>query len=239
VSTNWQDFQPISITKSSAQTASQLLWTCCLVINRRRMPRAAANSAAGMLRILDDVEIEVVTDQTITVLSDTQFPRGERMVLWAPAEDGGEVPVRVRAVQRQADMASASLRHRVKFDVDAIAASLDEPDRATRPATAASRQVGSIMREVPVKLVDLSGAGCLVESPVRITEGAVGWLSVNSRHGQHHEIVRVCRSDWRIERFWPCTAGIEFLTLEAPPSASLRRNVALFTTTDQESHDRT
>ena len=202
------------------------------------MPRAAANSAAGMLRILDDVEIEVVTDQTITVLSETQFPRGERMVLWAPAEDGGEVPVRVRAVQRQADLAAAALRHRVKFDVDAIAAPLDEPDRTTRPA-AASRQIGSVMREVPVKLVDLSGSGCLVESPVRIAEGAVGWLSVNSEHAEHHEIVRVCRSDWRIERFWPCTAGIEFLTLEAPPSAALRRNIALFTTADQESHDRT
>jgi len=192
-----------------------------------------------MLRILDDVEIEVVTDQTITVLSDTQFPRGERMVLWAPAEDGGEVPVRVRAVQRQADLASTSLRHRIKFDVDAIEAPLDEPDRAARPAASVGRQIGSIMREVPVKLVDLSGAGCRVESPVRIIEGAVGWLSVNSQHGQHHEIVRVCRSDWQIERFWPCTAGIEFLTLEAPPSASLRLNVALFTTTDQESHDRT
>ena len=95
------------------------------------------------------------------------------------------------------------------------------------------------MREVPVKLVDLSAAGCLVESPVRITEGAVGWLSVNSERTRHHEIVRVCRSDSRIERFWPCMAGIEFLTLEAPPSAALRRNVALFTTAGQATNDRT
>ena len=193
-----------------------------------------------MLRILDDVQIEAVTDKSITVLSDTQFPRGERMVLWAPADDGGEVPVRIRAVERQADLASASLRHRVRFDVDAIAAPFDEADRAARPATASSdSRIGSIVREVPVKLVDLSAAGCLVESPVRITEGVVGWLSVNSQHTQHHEIVRVCRSDWRIVRFWPCMAGLEFLTLEAPTSAALRRNVALFTTTDQESHDRT
>jgi hypothetical protein len=162
------------------------------------------------------------------------------MVLWAPAEDGREVPVRVRAVHRQADLASASLRHRVKFDVDAIATPLDEADRATRPATApASPRVGSVVRELPIKLVDLSAAGCLVESPVRITEGAVGWLSVNGEHAQHHEVVRVCRSDWRIERFWPCLAGLEFLTLEAPPSAALRRNVALFTTAGHENHDRT
>jgi len=200
------------------------------VLNRRRMPRAAANNAAGLLRILDDVEIEAVTDQTITVLSEAQFPRGERMVLWAPAEDGGEVSVRVRAVQRQADLAAASLRHRVRFDVDAITAPVDEADRATPPATAsASGRIGSVMRELPVKLVDLSASGCLVESPVRITEGAVGWLSVNSQHTQHHEIVRVCRSDWRTERFWPCMAGIEFLTLEATRSDALRRNVALFT----------
>ena len=211
-----------------------------LVINRRRMPRAAANSATGLLRILDDVEIEAVTDQTITVLSEAQFPRGERMVLWAPAEDGGEVPVRIRAVQRQADLASASVRHRVKFDIDAIAAPLDQPDRATRPATgSASPRIGSVMREVPIRLVDLSATGCLVESPVRIAEGVVGWLSVNSQHTQHHEIVRVCWSDWRIERFWPCIAGFEFLTLEAPTAAALRRHVTLFTTATQDNHDRT
>jgi hypothetical protein len=186
------------------------------------------------------VEIQAVTGQTITVLSEVQLPRGERMVLWAPAENGGEVPVRVRAVERQADFASASLRHLVQFNVDAIAAPADEAKHAPRPATAsAGRGIGSIMREVPVKLVDLSAAGCLVESPVRITEGAVGWLSVNSQHTQHHEIVRVCRSNWQIERFWPCMAGIEFLTLEAPPSAALRRNVALFTTAGQAINDRT
>jgi hypothetical protein len=152
------------------------------------------------------------------------------MVLWAPAENGGEVPVRVRAVQRQADMAAASLRHRVRFDVDAIAAPSHDADRAPRPATAsASPRIGSIMREVPLKLLDITAAGCLIESPVRISEGAVGWLTVNSEHAEHHEIVRICRSDWRIVRFWPCLAGIEFLTLEAPPPEALRRNLALFT----------
>ena len=193
-----------------------------------------------MLRILDDVEIEAVTRKSITVLSETQFPRGERMVLWAPADDGRDVPVQIRAVHRQADLASASLRHRVRFDVDAMAAPLDGADRTTRPAIASvDPRIGSIMRDVPIKLVDLSTAGCLVESPVRITEGLVGWLSVNSQHAQHHEIVRVCRSDWRIARFWPCAAGLEFLTLQPPTAAALRRNVALFTTTDQEGHDRT
>jgi hypothetical protein len=205
------------------------------------MPRTAADNAAGILRILYDVEIEDVSDQAITVLSDAPLRRGERMILWAPADDGGEVPLRVRAVQRHADLASASARHRVTFDVDAIAAPRDEPDdRSARPATVSgSRRAGSVVCEVPVKVVDLSAAGCLVESPVRIAEGVVGWLSVNSQHTQHHEIVRVCRSDWRIDRFWPCMAGIEFLTLEAPAPAALRRNVTLFTSTAQETHERT
>jgi hypothetical protein len=92
---------------------------------------------------------------------------------------------------------------------------------------------------VPFKLVDLSGTGCLIESPVRIAAGAVAWLSVNSEHSQHHEIVRVCRSDWRTERFWPCLAGIEFLTLEAPPPEALRRNVTLFITTALDPNERT
>jgi hypothetical protein len=212
-------------------TALPLLLGSWLVINRRRTFRAAAKNATGMLRLQDDIEIEHVTDQAITVLSDTQVPRGERMILWAPAAAGGELPLRVRAVRRQAVVTSAQLRHRVRFDVDAI----EWPDRERpaegRPASnvSATERIGGIVREVPFRLLDISAGGCLIKTPVKITEGAVGWLSVNGPDAQHHEIVRVSRSDWRAEQFWPWIAGVEFLTLELPSAASLRRNLALFT----------
>ena len=178
-----------------------------------------------MLRVLDDVEIEHVTDETITVLSDTPIPRGERMILWAPAADGGEVPLRVRAVRRQAVLGSTLLRHRVRFDVDTAAVG------ASQPASGAldTGRIGGIVREVPIRLLDIGAGGCSIESPVRIAEGAVGWLSMKSQNTQYDEVVRVCRSDWRTERFWQWISGVEFLTLEPPSAASLRRNVALFT----------
>jgi hypothetical protein len=225
------------MTNSSLQTASRLLLDYWLVINRRRTPRSAANNATGMLRVLDDVEIEHVTDQAITVLSETQVPRGERMILWAPAADGGELPLRVRAVQRQAVLTSAHLRHRVRFDVDAIG--MTDPG-AARPAPGAShtRRIGGIVREVPIRLLDIGAGGCLIGSPVRIAEGAVGWLSVNGQNARYDEVVRVCRSEWRTERFWRWIAGVEFLTLEPPSAGSLRRNVALFTKPCVEAHER-
>jgi hypothetical protein len=217
-----------------------LLLDRSLVINRRRTTRAAANNATGMLRVLDDVEIEHVTDRAITVLSETQVPRGERMILWAPAEDGGEVPLRVRAVRRQAVLGSTLMRHRVRLDVDAIA-STDRSVGATQPASGAldTGRIGGIVREVPIRLLDIGAGGCSIESPVRIAEGAVGWLSVKSQDTHHDEVVRVCRSDWRTERFWQWISGVEFLTLEPPSAASLRRNVALFTKSGEEANDRT
>ena len=200
------------------------------------MPRTVANNATGMLRVLDDVEIEHVTDQAITVLSETQVPRGERMILWAPAEDGREVPLRVRAVRRQAVLGSTLLRHRVRFDVDA-----DGAVGAIQPASGAldTGRIGAIVREVPIRLLDIGAGGCSIKSPVRIAEGAVGWLSVKSHDAQYDEVVRVCRSDWRAERFWPSISGVEFLTLEPPSAASLRRNVALFTKSGVEANDHT
>jgi hypothetical protein len=180
-----------------------------------------------MLRVLDDVEIEQVTDQAITVLADTQVPRGERMILWAPAEEGGQVPLRVRAVHRQAVVTSARLRHRVTFDVDEI-----ERLARARPASDASvtQRIGGIVREVPIRLLEIGAGGCLIESPVGFSEGAVGWLSVNGDDAQHREIVRVSRSDRQTGRLWPWISGIEFLTLDLPSAESLRRNVGRFTT---------
>jgi hypothetical protein len=163
------------------------------------------------------------------------------MIFWAPAEDGGEVPLRVRAVRRQAVPTSASLRHRVRLDVDAVAA----PDNAALPVArpagraAGSRPIGGLVREVPIRILDISPGGCLIESPVRVAEGAVGWLSVNGHDAQHREVVRVCRSDWRTDRFWRWTSGVEFLTLEAPSATALRRNVALFTKAGMNADDRT
>ena len=229
------------MTNPNAAAASRLLLDRSRVINRRRMPRAVADNAAGMLRVLDDVEIEQVTDETITVLSDTPIPRGERMIWWGPTGQGGEAPLRVRAVQRQAVVTSASLRHRVRLHVDAVAAPDAAAVRAARPAaeTADTGPIGGLVREVPIRILDISAGGCLIESPVRVAEGAVGWLSVNGHDAQHHEVVRVCRSDWRTDRFWRWTSGVEFLTLEAPSATALRRNVALFTKAGMNAHDRT
>src|SRR5262245_40539122 len=101
-----------------------------------------------MLRILNDVEIEHLADAAITVLSETHVPRGERMILWAPADDGGEVPLQVRAVDRQVLVAAAQPRHRVRFDIDAILST----GVAARPAAAASAmRLGTVVREVPIR----------------------------------------------------------------------------------------
>ena len=110
-----------------------------------------------------------------------------------------------------------------------------------QPASGAldTGRIGGIVREVPIRLLDIGAGGCSIESPVRIAEGAVGWLSVKSQDTQYDEVVRVCRSDWRTERFWRWISGVEFLTLEPPSAASLRRNVALFTKSGVEANDRT
>jgi hypothetical protein len=99
--------------------------------------------------------------------------------------------------------------------------------------------VGALVRQVPLRLLDVSVSGCLFESPASISDGSVGYLDV-AIDGRHRgETVRICRSVRIRGRVWPWITGAQFLTLAPPSPASLRRVALALSVQDTERTPRT
>jgi hypothetical protein len=88
---------------------------------------------------------------------------------------------------------------------------------------AADDLVGVLGRDVPVRLLNISGSGCLVESSARIEEGATGSLLVNLNGETYRDEVRVARCLQIQGAGATCQLGIAFLWMAPPTGRSLRR----------------
>jgi hypothetical protein len=86
--------------------------------------------------------------------------------------------------------------------------------------------VAVLGRAVPVRLIDISNAGCLLESASRLEQGATGHLRVSFEDAEYMDDVRVMRcqeSEGGSGRF---QLGAEFLWTTSPHERSLRRVIA-------------
>ena len=71
---------------------------------------------------------------------------------------------------------------------------------------------GVVVRRVAVRVVDLSATGCLLESSVRLNEGAVGTLHLTVDGRRYRETLRIARVASTAGR-GTNQAGAQFLTL--------------------------
>ena len=71
---------------------------------------------------------------------------------------------------------------------------------------------GVVVRRVAVRVVDLSATGCLLESSVRLSEGAVGTLHLTVDGRRYRETLRIARVASTAGR-GTNQAGAQFLTL--------------------------
>ena len=182
--------------------------------DRRSATRLVVRERAiGGLRVLQDVEIERVGPEEITIVSGTPIPRGEHMRLEVLSADRMPRRVTVRAVECRALIGAARVQQRVRLQV---VGQITDEYAGTRS------RVGALVRRVPVRLLDISTSGCLFECPTSVDEGTVGFLDVTLEGRPHAEAIRVCRSTRLRALPWPCRLGAEFLMLAPPAPASLR-----------------
>ncbi len=80
-----------------------------------------------------------------------------------------------------------------------------------------------LARDVRVRLVNISGSGCLVETSAQVEPGTIGVLSVHVDGEEYADDIRVAR----VQRVHGASAawhvGAEFLWTTYPGSRSLRR----------------
>jgi hypothetical protein len=90
----------------------------------------------------------------------------------------------------------------------------------------ASDLVAVLGREVPVRLMDISSAGCLLESTCRLEKGATGLLRVLYDDSEYMDDVRVMRCLESEGGSGLYQLGAEFLWTTSPHERSLRRVLA-------------
>lgn len=86
--------------------------------------------------------------------------------------------------------------------------------------------VAVLGREVPVRLVDISNSGCLLESGSRLDKGTTGCLRVTFEGLEYADDVRImrCRASEGSGSLY--FLGAEFLWTSSPGERSLRRILA-------------
>ena len=88
------------------------------------------------------------------------------------------------------------------------------------------RRIGVVLRDIPVRVLDVSASGCLVESREQLPEGAVGLLEVTGEQGRTVEPLRIRRSTEIAGGATRFRAGAQFLPLGAPSPTSVRNQLA-------------
>jgi hypothetical protein len=86
--------------------------------------------------------------------------------------------------------------------------------------------VAVLGRDVPVRLVDISNSGCMVQSETRVAEGTTGTLRLSHEGIDYADDVRIVRCQApNVGDSW-FRLGAQFLWTTHPGERSLRRVIA-------------
>ena len=86
-------------------------------------------------------------------------------------------------------------------------------------------------RDVAVRLIDISGSGCLLQSETRLVEGTIGTLKLTSGGRDYADDVRIMRCQAPNAGESCFKLGAQFLWTAQPGEGSLRRAVGVLQST--------
>jgi hypothetical protein len=89
---------------------------------------------------------------------------------------------------------------------------------------------GSLSREIPITVTNISRGGCLLEAEVPLAVGTIGTLHVELQGIVYSDPVRVTRSPNIPGAGQRHLIGVEFVELDAPGPHALRRYAATLRT---------
>jgi len=151
------------------------------MLDRRKHRRVLLGEALeGTLRLTEDVVVESYASSEITVVSGVPA-RSDQCFAIAPVGAAPSTPLDVRVTESTPAVIDGVLRHRLRLRIV-------NHDRRGRP-----RMLGALVREVPVRLLDMSEGGCLLETSVPINQGTAGELYVPIDGEMRSDALRVCR----------------------------------------------
>jgi hypothetical protein len=189
---------------------------------RRRGARfALAVPADVQLHVPQDIAIETTTADEVTVLSATPGVRGEDLLLRIGPSDAVQMTVAARTISSQPVPADGRLMHRLRLAMTGAIALSAGAQAAANSWRSGDRSTAMFVRTHDAQVTNLGRGGCLLELSNRLAIGTVATLHVGSL-GSGSEPVRVSFHQTRRGLPRPHLAGVQFLSLAAPSSRSLR-----------------
>jgi len=85
-----------------------------------------------------------------------------------------------------------------------------------------NREVGALVEDIRVRVINCSAAGCLLESDRRIAEGTIATLQLSIGGRTFNEVAAVVRCEPVDRRNGLYHVGAQFLSTIAPHAGSLR-----------------
>lgn len=198
------------------------------VVERRRRPRLALHRpVAGEISVMQDVVIEAVSDTDVSVIAALPVARGEQMLLHVDGVDGDGATLVVEGLERRPIVADGQFRHRLRLPiVRAERAGIGMNEPAVPAETRTAPRVGALVRRLPIRVVNISAAGCLLESTLPVDAGTVALVALQIGGRRCVDPVRITRSVRLSGGIWAYRFGADLLNL-APPSELTLRRVAL------------
>ncbi len=92
-------------------------------------------------------------------------------------------------------------------------------------STSSRVRPGVLVRRVSIRVLEVSRAGCLIESTMPMAEGTVGLLEILLAGRVRIEPFRICRTDLREGAVAPYRAAAQFLAVASPSDFSVRQEL--------------
>ena len=143
-------------------------------------------SSHGAIRVFADAEVEGIGHKQISLITHDPATTHERMLLELPGDDGDFV-LPVQVTESRPIIVGSSVKHSVRLrlidmalahdDGGSSAAQIEERLRVALSG-AIDRRVAIVVRELPVRLVNCSRSGCLVEAERALPVGTAGTMTL-------------------------------------------------------------
>ena len=177
--------------------------------------------AEGTFRVVRDVLVEHIDGDRFTALSRRAGIVGETLMLEL-SETGG-APVSVRTIESRPAVGDGAVRHRLVLEGGARGVATLPPalEAAAPQAVPAGASLAALTRNIPVRVLNCSSSGCLLESGAPIDVGTAGLLRLRMDNQECEDDVHIVRCRL-LEGSSVYHLGGEFLWTAAPGRQSVR-----------------
>ena len=191
--------------------------------DRRRASRFISPGAEGMLRLMQDVQVEQANAGEITVIAATR-PASREQTIQMRDNAGRRVSLRVQLTTSTVVSCGEMLRHRVVLRV--LGAATPGSRMSGDPLARNPAGIAVLVQRIAARAVNVSSNGCLLEVAEYVGEGAIALLDMAGMQRGSGDAIRLCRAVHVAGGAWPWRAGAEFLPLDAPLPTSVRNAAA-------------